>query len=101
MTTVAELEASVEANDRPPSGLAPEIEALWLTKKDRWEPAHDVAQEIHTQTGSWIHALLHRIEGDLGNAAYWYSRAGRPAVRETGGIHQEWREIAAHLLGEG
>ena len=100
MNTVAELETSVEANDQPPAGLTPEVTALWLTKKDRWDPAHDVAQDIHTPTGSWIHALLHRIEGDLGNAAYWYSRAGRPAVRDTGETDEEWREIAAFVLGE-
>ena len=100
MNTVAELETSVEANDQPPAELSPEVTALWLTKKGRWDPAHDVAQDIHTPTGSWIHALLHRIEGDLGNAAYWYSRAGRPAVRDTGETDKEWREIAAFVLGE-
>ena len=100
MNTVAELETSVEANDQPPAGLTPEVTALWLTKKDRWDPAHDVAQDIHTPTGSWIHALLHRIEGDLGNAACWYSRAGRPAVHDAGETDKEWREIAAFVLGE-
>ena len=100
MTTLSEFEVAVEANENLPSDLSPELQALWLTKKKRWDPAHDIAQEIHTQTGSWIHALLHRIEGDLGNAAYWYSRAGRPANGDTGGIDEEWREIAAFVIGE-
>ena len=100
MNTIEELEASVVAQDLPPTGLSPELEALWLTKKDQWEPAHNVAQDIHTETGSWIHALLHRIEGDIGNAAYWYSRAGRPAIRDKSGIEKEWREIVAFVLGE-
>ena len=100
MTTVSEFEVAVETNEKLPSDLSPELQALWLTKKKRWDPAHDIAQEIHTQTGSWIHALLHRIEGDLGNAAYWYSRAGRPAIGNTGGIDEEWREIAAFVIGK-
>jgi hypothetical protein len=96
--TITEFAQSVADNDQPPAGLPPELEALWLTKKDRWHPAHNVAQDIHTETGSWIHALLHRIEGDLGNAAYWYSRAGRPAIRNKGGIDEEWREITTYVL---
>ena len=96
--TLQELEASIETADQPPASLSPELQALWLTKKDRWHPAHDIAQDIHTETGSWIHALLHRIEGDLGNAAYWYSRAGRPAIRSTGGIDEEWREITSYVI---
>ena len=100
MTTLSEFEVAVEANEKLPSDLSPELQALWLTKKKQWDSAHDIAQEIHTQTGSWIHALLHRIEGDLGNAAYWYSRAGRPAIGNTGGIDEEWREIAAFVIGE-
>jgi hypothetical protein len=98
MQTLEEFEKSVAENDQPPEGLSPELESLWLTRKDRWDSAHDVAQDIHTRTGSWIHALLHRIEGDLGNAAYWYSRAGRPAIRSTGGIEEEWQEITRFVL---
>jgi hypothetical protein len=98
MQTLEEFENSVDANDQPPAGLSPELESLWLTKKERWHPAHDIAQDIHTELGSWIHALLHRIEGDLGNAAYWYSRAGRPAIRSKGGIDEEWREITQYVL---
>ena len=75
----------------------PRTASSLLTKKN-WDPAHDIAQEI-PQTGSWIHALLHRIEGDLGNAAYWYSRAGRPAIGNTG-ESMKGREIAAFVIGE-
>tara|TARA_Y100000588_G_scaffold51428_1_gene48424 strand:- start:68 stop:373 length:306 start_codon:yes stop_codon:yes gene_type:complete len=101
MKTITELEASVESDEEPPDGISPELKALWLTRKNRWNPAHNVAQEICTSTGSWIHALLHRMEGDLGNAAYWYSRAGRPAIRNKEGFNKEWREIATHILGQG
>lgn len=85
--------ASVDANDAPPAGLSNELKALWLTKKDRWHEAHDVVNDIPGSMGSWIHAHLHLIEGDLGNAAYWYSRAGKPARRDQAEIPEEWEEL--------
>ena len=94
--TAAQLRQSAAADSAPPAGLTPELRALWLAKKDRWHEAHNVAQEIHTPDGSWIHALLHLIEGDAGNAKYWYARAGRPA-RDVSEIDAEWERIAEHL----
>lgn len=96
--TASELKQSAATDPQPPAGLSPELTALWLAKKDRWEEAHQVAQDIHSRDGSWIHALLHLIEGDTGNAGYWYARAGRPArgLHETGA---EWDRIAEHLCG--
>lgn len=96
--TAAELKQSARIDSHPPSGLTPELTALWLVKKDRWEEAHLIAQDIHTPDGSWIHALLHLIEGDTGNAGYWYARAGRP-VRGLREIEAEWDRIAGHLCG--
>ena len=96
--TAAALKESAAAGTEPPAGLTPELRALWFTKANRWEDAHNVAQDIHTPDGSWIHALLHLIEGDIGNAGYWYARAGRPA-RRPGEIDAEWDRIAAHLCG--
>lgn len=94
--TAPELRYSAETDPSPPAGLTSEMLALWLAKKNRWQEAHNIAQEIHTADGSWIHALLHLIEGDTGNAAYWYARAGRTPrnVREIDG---EWDRIAAHV----
>ena len=97
--TAEALKQSALADPAPPAGLTPELHALWLVKKDRWEEAHNIAQDIHTRDGSWIHALLHLIEGDTGNAGYWFARASRPAC----GVHDiddEWDRIAAHLCGE-
>jgi len=96
--TVSELRQSAATDGAPPAGLSPELQALWLAKKERWDEAHNIAQEIHTQDGSWIHALLHLIEGDTGNAAYWYARAGR-TPRSVQEIDSEWHRIAAHLCG--
>lgn len=80
----------------PPASLPQALQALWLSKNDRWEEAHNIAQDIHTTMGSWIHALLHLIEGDTGNAAYWFHQAQKP-VRRTSEIDALWESIAQAL----
>jgi len=95
--TVEELSASAERESEAPEGLSPELRALWLTKAGRWDDAHGIAQDIPSAMGSWIHALLHLIEGDLGNSGYWYQRAGKPA-RQPSEIDAEWEAIAAAAL---
>jgi len=95
--TPEELIRSVREDDDPPGDLSPELRALWLTKKGRWEAAHDIAQDIDTPMGSWIHGLLHLIEGDLGNAGYWYRRAGKPAGSPDR-IDEEWEVITAEAV---
>jgi hypothetical protein len=80
----------------PPADLPPPLLALWHDARGAWDLAHGVAQEIDDATGSWIHAYLHRKEGDLGNAAYWYRRAGRPVA--TGTLEDEWKEIVDALI---
>ena len=100
MKTVDELLSSVESDVDPPAGLNPLVLSLWLAQKGRWDASHEVAQDIHESDGSWVHAYLHRAEGDIGNARYWYSRAGKPAKSADDSLDQEWREIAAVLLGD-
>ena len=95
--TVDELLESAENDTHPPDGLTSEQLALWHTKADNWETAHNIAQEIHNTNGSWIHALLHLIEGDVGNAGYWFRQARKP-VRSTSEIDSLWREIAEEIL---
>jgi len=82
---------------KDPSSLTPEARALWQIKHGSWESAHNIAQDIHTKMGSWIHALLHVIEGDQGNADYWFAKAGRPSRRPQE-IDKLWDEIAAVVL---
>lgn len=80
----------------PPDGVTPALEALWHQGKDDWETAHKVAQEIKDADGAWVHAHLHRVEGDESNAAHWYRRAGQPVSEVS--LEREWSEIAAALL---
>lgn len=80
----------------PPSGMSPALEALWHLKKGDWEKAHECAQKDEGSAGSWVHALLHRIEGDEGNAAYWYGKAGKKKSAHSTEV--EWSEIAKALL---
>src|SRR6188472_2547566 len=96
--TAADLAASAQRDDSPSAGLSAEAKALWHVKKGNWHEAHEIAQEIHTSMGSWIHALLHLIEGDVGNAGYWYAKARKP-VRGRGEIDTEWQTIAQEVLG--
>jgi hypothetical protein len=80
----------------PPNGLTACLKAMWYDGKEDWESAHNIAQDISSNEGSWIHAYLHRKEGDEGNAAYWYRRAGKPFPKVS--LQQEWEQIASELL---
>lgn len=85
------------AGELPPGGITPSLAALWYAGKDHWEQAHAIAQDVPTREGSWVHAYLHRVEGDQWNANYWYNRAGKtmPGVS----LEQEWKDIVKALLG--
>jgi hypothetical protein len=82
--------------DHPPAGLQPALEALWWAGKEDWERAHALVQDEAGAEAAWVHAHLHRVEGDLANAAYWYRRAGCPVA--SSGLDQEWLAIVAALL---
>lgn len=70
-------------------------QALWHEAHGDWERAHGLAQDISGPEAAWVHAYLHRVEGDLSNADYWYRRAARPPAR--GPLNEEWHEIATAL----
>jgi hypothetical protein len=90
-----EFKATLTQN-APPEGLNDLLKAMWYDGKGNWNASHDVAQEIHTKEGSWIHAYLHRKEGDLGNASYWYSKAGKPVTKVS--LDEEWEELVRAFL---
>ena len=83
--------------DTPPNELNLALQALWHEAKGDWDAAHQAAQAQDDEIGAWVHAYLHRVEGDDGNAGYWYRRAGK--THATSDLKQEWRDIAAALLG--
>src|SRR6185437_14041648 len=83
----------------PARDLNVALAGLWWDAKGDWSKAHESAQQDEGVAGSWVHAYLHRKEGDGSNAAYWYSRAGRRPSKAT--LEQEWEEIATALLSEG
>ena len=96
--TPADLAASARHGRAPPDGLSPPLLGLWWDRRGDWERAHEaVAADEEGREAAWVHAYLHRREGDLGNARYWYRRAGRPASMAS--LEAEWDEIAAALLG--
>ena len=80
----------------PPKGITDLLTALWWEKKGDWDKAHIITQEIHTNDASLIHAYLHRREGDLSNANYWYRTAGVSAF--IGGLNKEWGTLVKRLL---
>ena len=93
--TIAEFKATL-TQAAPPAVAAPALLALWHDGRNDWEAAHGVAQDIDDPTGAWVHAYLHRKEGDSGNAAYWYRRAGRPVSQLS--LADEWASIVEALL---
>lgn len=92
---LAAFRASLESAS-PPARLSDALRALWLDGKGDWDGAHEAAQADEGGAGDWVHAYLHRKEGDAGNAAYWYRRAGKPVCRTQ--LDEEWRAIAEALL---
>jgi len=92
--TLDEFTRSLE--EPTPPALSPLLLALWYDTKGDWEEAHRLAQDVETTDGAWVHGYLHRKEGDLANARYWYRRAGRPEA--SGDLATEWRRIVAALL---
>ena len=96
--TFDEFKATL-SDDAPPAGVGAPLRALWMEADDDWDGAHDALQGQPDGNGSaWVHAYLHRVEGDLPNADHWYRRANRPS--SSAPLPQEWDEIARTLLQE-
>ena len=93
--TLDELRVFLAQSD-PPANVPPLVAALWWDAKDDWNRAHEIAQSVETSDGAWVHAYLHRKEGDTGNAAYWYRQAGQPVCILP--LDAEWEQIASALL---
>lgn len=87
-----------QALHAPPRGIAPPLAALWWLKKGDWDKAHKIVMDEEGREAAWVHAHLHRIEGDADNAAYWYRQARKPVA--AGSLDEEWDAMVAALLGE-
>ena len=85
-------------NAQPAIELSETLTSLWWDKKGDWNRAHAIAQEIPTTQGSAVHAYLHREEGVLWNADYWYARAGR--MRPDLSLEEEWRQLVEEMLAD-
>ncbi len=93
--TIDEFRESLD-QPSPPAAIVPALQVMWYEAKGNWDQAHRVAQGEEDRRGAWVHAYLHRVEGDQTNAAYWYHRAGRPVAEVP--LDEEWRTIVLSLL---
>ncbi|MEA2899226.1 MAG: hypothetical protein QOJ84_4841 [Bradyrhizobium sp.] len=80
----------------PVPDVSPPLAALWWVAKGNWDKAHAIVQDEEGVDAAWVHAYLHRVEGDLGNAGYWYRRAGKPVA--SGPVEAEWDSVLSALL---
>jgi hypothetical protein len=95
VVNAAELRAST-SRDAPPAGLSGPLQGLWWAAKGDWDMSHKIVQDDEGRESAWVHAYLHRVEGDLPNASYWYRAAGKPV--ESGALDAEWSAIVTALL---
>lgn len=83
-------------SDNPAPDCNPYALALWYERKGDWHKAHQIVQDMNDDLAAWVHAYLHRREGDQGNAAYWYRMAGKPFPVVS--MDQEWKEMVKEVL---
>ena len=88
--------AELRKSPAPPEGASDHVRAMWHVARGEWDAAHELVQHDEGAVAAWIHAHLHRVEGDQDNAGYWYARAGKP--RSTASLDDEWHEISHALM---
>jgi hypothetical protein len=93
---MADFKASLSGAAPAPDFSAP-LAAMWWAAKGSWDQAHKIVQDEASADAAWVHAYLHRVEGDLGNAGYWYRQAGKPVAKDS--VEAEWEQIATALFG--
>jgi hypothetical protein len=93
---MVELSASLSNAAQAPD-LAPPLAALWWAAKGNWDAAHKIVQDESDAHSAWVHAYLHRVEGDLSNAGYWYRQAGQAVAKDS--LDNEWERIVSALEG--
>jgi len=93
--TLKEFKLTLNQNSSP-ENINDLLTALWYDAKGDWNKSHKITQDINGTNAAWVHAYLHRKEGDSGNASYWYSRAGKSFSNKS--LEEEWEEIVEALL---
>jgi hypothetical protein len=93
----ADFKSSLSSAAPSPS-VSPPLAALWWAAKGDWNKAHAIVQDEEGVDAAWVHAYLHRVEGDLGNAGYWYRQAGKPVA--AGAVEVEWERMVSTMLDE-
>ncbi len=97
VVSMADLKSTL-VNEKPDAGLSPPLAALWWAAKGDWDAAHKIVQDESDANSAWVHAYLHRVEGDLANAGYWYRQAGKPVAKDS--LDAEWQAIMSALSAE-
>ena len=95
MKSLAEFKASL-TSEHPVSGLSVQLKSLWYDGKGDWHQAHAQVDHLTDQSSAWVHAYLHRKEGDIGNADYWYRKAGQ--IRPNVSLEKEWEQLVLEFL---
>lgn len=96
--TFEEFASAIAQGKNCPTSLPPALQGLWIDQQGNWDQAHQIVQDANDAASAWVHAYLHREEGDLGNARYWYRRAGRRTSQAS--LAEEWEQIARELLAK-
>ncbi|HEY9001964.1 MAG TPA: hypothetical protein VIM89_11470 [Mucilaginibacter sp.] len=95
MKTLTEFKESLDL-EQPASGLSAQLTSLWYDGKGDWNKAHARVDQLTDRASAWVHAYLHRKEGDIWNADYWYNRAGQ--TRPNLSLEEEWEQLVSHFL---
>lgn len=93
-----EFKESIEKLQKCSTSLPLSLQSLWYEKKGNWDKAHDLLEDASDKDSAWVHAYLHRREGDLNNARYWYNRSGKPESKVS--LDSEWDDIALQLIAK-
>ncbi|MGD1914322.1 MAG: hypothetical protein ACFB2X_26840 [Rivularia sp. (in: cyanobacteria)] len=94
--TLEEFKESIENVQKCPTFLPLSLQSLWYEKKGNWDEAHTLLEDASDKDSAWVHAYLHRREGDFNNARYWYNRSGKTESKVS--LDEEWDEIALQLI---
>lgn len=95
MDTLTAFKASLEL-DQPANNLPVQLKSLWYDAKGDWHKAHAEVDQLDDRPSAWVHAYLHRKEGDIGNANYWYRKAGQAPANVS--LQAEWEQLVVHFL---